>query len=124
MTLQNEAAGLAGLGILGCGLQIRGFFSDYPARGQPASRRLIWIATLRRMLALPPCRGRREGTAASMWRASPRHLPSSCTERNRPMSGERRIDAAAQPPSTIASDIVLPPRSSDSRDLLIIGRVS
>jgi hypothetical protein len=63
------------------------------------------------MLTAVPQRSRLEGVGLDgIWCGVPRYSPSSRADRKRPISGESSSEAANQPPSTIAIDIVLVPK--------------
>src|SRR6185312_15283308 len=93
-------------------------------RGQLASRRVSWIARFRRIFAGAPWR-RRAGTGdlEGIWRGPVQPSPWSCIDTKRPITGDRTSEAATQPMSTIASDIVQAPKITRLAGTEIIGSV-
>ena len=89
-----------------------------PARGQPASRLVSWIATFRRIVSARLGLAQDEFLALSAIGAG-RAWFLSAPASKRPIKGERTTEAAIQPPNRTASDIALFPKA---RQLGIVKR--
>jgi hypothetical protein len=85
-------------------------FRGQPARGQPASRLVRWIATFRRIVSARL--GLAQGEFLALSAIGPgRAWFLSAPASNRPIKGERTTEAAIQPPNRTASDIALLPKA-------------